>query len=352
MIATLLIVEWRGWGDTATTGYALVWGVCAAGIVQFLLLMIACRRAGFGLKLRWPKINADVVRLVKLGIPGVLAGGITQVNILIATMIATTIDRAVTYLYYADRVYQLPLGVVGVAIGVVLLPEMARRLRAGDEVGAVASQNRSLELALFLTLPSTIALIAIPFAIVNVCFEHGIFVRSDSIATAYALAAFAMGLPAFVMNKVFSPGFFAREDTKRPMRFAMISVAVNVTASLVLSRFFGHVGIALATALAAWVNATQLGLTLVRLGHFTADERLRNRLPRMIAASLAMGALLLIGYYFTAPVFIDSHPLWLRALVLMALVGLGCLSYFLFAHVFGAMTLGELKKMMRRSPKP
>jgi putative peptidoglycan lipid II flippase len=341
-----------GWGDSALTGYALVWGVCVAGLVQFILLYIACSRANMRLRFKLPKITPDAMKLIRLSVPGIIAGGITQVNILIATMIATTIERAVSYLYYADRVYQLPLGVVGVAIGVVLLPEMARRLRAGDEAGAVASQNRSLELALFLTLPSTIALIAIPFAIVNVCFEHGIFVRSDSIATAYALAAFAMGLPAFVMNKVFSPGFFAREDTKRPMRFAMISVAVNVTASLVLSRFFGHVGIALATALAAWVNATQLGLTLVRLGHFTADERLRNRLPRMIAASLAMGALLLVGYYFTSPIFLDSHPLWLRAVVLMALVALGCLSYFLFAHVFGAMKLGELKKMMRRSPKP
>jgi putative peptidoglycan lipid II flippase len=265
-------------------------------------------------------------------------------------MIATTIPSGVSFLYYADRVYQLPLGVVGVAIGVVLLPEMSRRLRAGDEAGAVSSQNRSLELALFLTLPSTIALIAIPFAIVNACFEHGVFHRSDSIATAYALAAFAIGLPAFVKNKVFSPGFFAREDTKRPMRFAMISVAVNVTASLVLSRFLGHVGIALATALAAWVNATQLGVTLVRLGHFTADERLRNRVPRMIAASLAMGALLLVCYYFTAPVFMGGYSLWFRALVLMAMVALGAISYFLLAHVFGAMKLDELKKMIRRAP--
>jgi putative peptidoglycan lipid II flippase len=233
---------------------------------------------------------------------------------------------------------------------VVLLPEMSRKLRAGDEAGALTSQNQSLEFALFLTLPATIALIAIPFAIVNVCFEHGIFVRSDSIATSYALAAFAMGLPAFVMNKVFSPGFFAREDTKRPMIFAMISVAVNVTASLVLSRFFGHVGIALATALAAWVNATQLGVTLVRLGHFTADQRLRSRVPRIIAASLAMGIILFGGYYFTASMFIDSHPLWLRALVLVALVALGGISYFLLAHLFGAMTLGEIRKMTRRGP--
>jgi putative peptidoglycan lipid II flippase len=350
MIVTLLIVRYVGWGDSAATGYALVWGVCAAGIVQFMLLYIACSRANMRMRLRWPKLTADAKRLIWLSIPGVVAGGITQVNLLIATMIATTIDRAVTYLYYADRVYQLPLGVVGVAIGVVLLPEMSRRLRAGDEAGAVASQNRALEFALFLTLPATIALIAIPFAIVNVCFEHGVFVRSDSIATSYALAAFAMGLPAFVINKVFSPGFFAREDTRRPMIFAIISVVVNVVGSLILSRFVGHVGIALATALAAWVNATQLGVTLGRYGHFTADERLRRRLPRIIAASLGMGAVLLGGFYLTADIFFGGHPLWLRGLILMVLVALGCITYFLFAHLFGAMKLDELKRMVRRGP--
>lgn len=352
MIATLLFVHFMGWGDSAMTGYALVWGVCAAGVAQFILLYVACSRANMRMRLRWPKLTPDAKRLIRLGIPGVIAGGITQVNILIATMIATTIDRAVSYLYYADRVYQLPLGVVGVAIGVVLLPEMSRKLRAGDEAGALLSQNRSLEFALFLTLPATIALIAIPFAIVNVCFEHGVFTRSDSVATAYALAAFAMGLPAFVINKVFSPGFFAREDTKRPMMFAITSVVINVASSFVLSRYIGHVGIAISTALAAWVNATLLGVTLARHGHFTADERLRRRLPRIIAASLAMGAVLLGAFYFTAPIFTDGHPLWLRALVLLGLVGLGVVTYFICAHLFGAMKLDELKKMMRRGPAP
>jgi putative peptidoglycan lipid II flippase len=134
------------------------------------------------------------------------------------------------------------------------------------------------------------------------------------------------------------------------MMFAITSVAVNVVGSLILSRFLGHVGIALATALAAWVNATLLGVTLARFKHFTADQRLRSRLPRIIAASLAMGAILLAGFYFTASIFTDGHALWLRAVVLMALVALGGISYFLLAHLFGAMTLGEIRKMTRRGP--
>jgi len=141
MIVTLLFVQYMGWGDSALTGYALVWGVCVAGIVQFMLLYIACSRANMRMRLKWPKLTPDARRLIRLGIPGVIAGGITQVNLLIATMIATTIERAVTYLYYADRVYQLPLGVVGVAIGVVLLPEMSRKLRSGDEAGRCSART-------------------------------------------------------------------------------------------------------------------------------------------------------------------------------------------------------------------
>jgi putative peptidoglycan lipid II flippase len=348
MIVTLLFVQAKGWGDAQVTGYALAWGICAAGVAQFLLLMIACRRANMTMRLRFPKLTPDVSRLVRLGIPGVIAGGITQVNILIATMIATSIDRAVSYLYYADRVYQLPLGVVGVAIGVVLLPEMARKLRSGDSEGALANQNRALEFALFLTLPATIALIALPLAIVNTCFEHGVFTRSDTLATANALSAFAIGLPAFTMNKVFSPGFFAREDTRTPMIFAITSVVVNVVGSLVLSHFIGHVGIALATALAAWVNSSLLALTLARRRHYAPDEKLRSRLPRIILASLGMGAVLLAALWVVRPVFEGGYALWMRAVILMGLVGLGIVAYFLLAHLFGAMRLGELKAMMKR----
>jgi putative peptidoglycan lipid II flippase len=348
MILTLLFVEAKGWGESQITGYALAWGICAAGVAQFLLLTIACRRAGMSLRPRFPKLTPDVKRLVKLGVPGIIAGGITQVNILIATMIATGIDRAVSYLYYADRVYQLPLGVIGVAIGVVLLPEMARKLRAGDAAGALANQNRALEFALFLTLPATVALIALPLAIVNTCFEHGVFTRSDTTATASALAAFAIGLPAFTMNKVFSPGFFAREDTRTPMRFAIASVVVNVLGSLVLSRFLGHVGIALATALAAWVNTSLLAVTLARQGNYSADEKLRSRLPRIIVASLGMGAILVAALWTVRPVFEGGYALGLRVAILIGLVTLGMLGYFLLAHLLGAMKFGELRAMMRQ----
>ena len=348
MIVTLLAVHALGWRDEPATGFALVWGVFFAGIAQFALLWMACRSEGVRLRLRWPRLTPDVRVLVNRGLPGVISGGITQVNLLIATMIATTIDRAVSYLYYADRIYQLPLGVVGVAIGVVLLPDMSRKLGAGDEKAAMASQNRALELAMFLTFPATIALMAIPLAVINVCFERGAFTANDSLATATALAAFAAGLPAFVFNKVLLPGYFAREDTQSPMRFAIVSVIVNIALSFLLSHYIGHTGIALATAIAAWVNASQLGIVLSRRGHFVPDGRLKQRLLRIVLSGLAMGAVLLGSMMWLGDLFVGDAPLALRAGGLGLLVALGIGVYFGLAHVTGAMTIGEFRRLFGR----
>ncbi len=271
-----------------------------------------------------------------------------QINLVIATMIATTIEGAVAFLYYADRLYQLPLGVIGVAIGVVLLPDLSRKLRAGNDQGALNSQNRALELSLFLTLPSAFALMAIPAPIVHTVFEHGAFTRADTLAVAPAVLAFAAGLPAFAMTKVFQPGFYAREDTKTPMRFAIVSVIVNVVASIVLSQVMGHVGIALATTLAAWVNAGLLGWTLSRRGLFSLDERSRKRLPRIVISALLMGAALLAGHWALRENYAENAGFTAAAWGLMVLVSGGALGYFLLAHVSGAMRLGEIRSMLKR----
>jgi putative peptidoglycan lipid II flippase len=254
----------------------------------------------------------------------------------------------VPYLYYADRLYQLPLGVIGVAIGVVLLPDLSRKLRAGNIQGALTSQNRAMELSLFLTLPATVALMVIPGPLINALFEHGAFTHSDTLAVAPTVAAFAAGLPAFSMTKVFQPGYFAREDTQTPMRIAMLSVLVNIIGSLVLSRFYAHVGIAMATAIAAWINTACLGIVLLRRGFYAADARLKNRLPRVILASLGMGAVLFLIDRALAPVFVPGESAALRLAALTVLVTAGGLAYFALGHLFKAMTVGELKAMLKR----
>lgn len=347
MIASLIFVNFMGWGDSDLTGYALVVGIFLSGVVQFALLWVACTRAGMQLRLRWPKLSPDVMKLIKLSIPGIIAGGITQVNLMVATQIASTFERAVSYLYYADRVYQLPLGVVGVAIGIVLLPDMSRKLRTNAAEAAIASQNRALELALFLTLPSTVALMVIARPIVHSLFEHGAFTASDTTATAAALTAFAAGLPAFVLNKIFSPGFFAREDTRTPMRYAIVSVFVNLVTAWILSSYIGHVGIATATAVAAWVNALCLGLTLAARGHYRTDARLRSRFARTLAACTIMGAVLFIAklLFDTWSIADSSHAA--RVGVLIVLLFLGVTSYFASAHWFKAMSMGEFLAIWR-----
>ena len=348
MIASNGVAWFLGTGNSPATGFIFAWGIFVAGIAQYALLAVACRKASMPLFPSWPKLTPDVKRVILLSIPGIISGGITQINLVIATMIATTIDRAVSYLYYADRLYQLPLGVIGVAIGVVLLPDLSRKLRAGNGAGALHSQNRALELSLFLTLPAAIALMAIPAPIVRTVFQHGAFEHGDTLAVAPAVLIFAAGLPAFAMTKVFQPGFYAREDTATPMRFAIISVAINIGASLLLSRWFGHAGIAMGTTIAAWTNAAQLGLTLARRGHFNLDDRLRQRLPRMLISGFIMGAILLGGYYLLAGNFAPGRGFLAALWGLVLLVGLGLSSYFGLAHLTGAMRLGELRSMLRR----
>jgi putative peptidoglycan lipid II flippase len=254
----------------------------------------------------------------------------------------------VAYLYYADRLYQLPLGVIVVAIGVVLLPDLSRKLRAGDDRAALNSQNRALELSLFLTVPAATALMAIPVPIIRTVLEHGAFTAADTLAVAPTVLAFATALPAFAMTKVFQPGFYAREDTKTPMRFAIISVAINIVASLLLSRWYGHVGIAAATSIAAWTNAILLATALTRRDHFRLDDRLRARLPRILLSGVVMGLLLLLGLRFLQENFAETASFFSAAWGLVVLVFGGAAAYFALAHFSGAMSLAEIRATAKR----
>jgi putative peptidoglycan lipid II flippase len=348
MIGVLAFVVLSGWAAEPRTGYALVWGVSAAGLLQFLMLWISMNKAGVSLRLRKPAVTPGVKRLVTLGVPGLIAGGITQINLLVSTMIASLQDSAPSWLYYADRIYQLPLGVIGIAIGVVLLPELARRLRAFDPIGVQSSQNRALEISLLLTLPSAIALMAMPHAIIHVLFERGAFSPEDTRATSIALAAFAAGLPAFVMIKVFSPAYFAREDTKTPMWFALVSVLVNIIGALILFQFIAYVGVALATTLAGWINAMLLAVTLTRRRDFVLDDRLKHALPRILGASLVMGFALLGILQFARPVFHADIFFMLRLLALAGLVAAGVAIYFGTLWLAGGLNLKVLKQSFSR----
>ncbi|WP_417767002.1 murein biosynthesis integral membrane protein MurJ [Stappia sp.] len=338
MIAVLAGIWQAGLEPDTRLGVVMTLGVTLGGIGQLALLVVAVRRMGFPLRLRRPRMTPGVRRLWKLGVPGIVAGGITQINIVVGTVIASSQAGAVSYLYYADRIYQLPLGVVGIAIGVVLLPDLSRSLRAGATGQANHTLNRAMEFALALTLPATVALVIVPQAIVSVLYQRGEFGPEASAATTAALVAYAAGLPAFVLNKVFSPGFFAREDTATPMWFAGIGMLVNVAGALALAPFLGHVGIALATTLAGWVNSGLLGFVLWRRGHFRIDAGIRRRLPLLALASLLMGAGLYAGALLLEP-FLFGASMLARFAALAALVAAGMALFAFFVQVTGAVDL-------------
>lgn len=354
LASAMLLSIALGYRNEPAAGFIQAWGVFLAGFLQLALLFWGMRRAGFTLKLRWPRWTENMKKLVSLGVPGIIAGGITQLNIVIGTVIASLQDGAVSHLYYADRIYELPLAIVGIAIGVVLLPEMSRHLRAGNHEAVMDSQNRSLEFAMLLTVPAAVALAVIPHAIVSVLYERGAFTASDTPNTANALAIFALGLPAFVLIKVFSPAYFAREDTKTPMRYAVASLTANTLGSIALFFLFRHwgmmphLGIAVATTLGAWMNAAMLWLGLKRLDHFALDARARRSLPLIVVSSIVMGAALLIGAWLLAPWLAAGQGILVRALALAALIAAGMTIYFLTAHLTGAFRLGALKGAMRR----
>lgn len=345
LIAALLLIVPLFSDVTANVGLILSWGVAVAGAAQLIMLLWAAGRAGVHLHLRVPRLTQGVRRLVRLGVPGLIAGGATQFNLLVSGIIASLQAGAVSYLYYADRIYQLPLGVVGIAIGIVLLPDLSRRLRKGDESGAHWSQNRACEFGMLLTVPAAIALVAIPGPIIHVLFERGAFGAQDTTSTAAALAAFAAGLPAFVLIKVWSPGFFAREDTMTPMIYTGIGIAVNIIGALLLFLVIGHVGIALATTLAAWVTAGLLGLRLARDGHFKPDQRLKRRVPLIGLCAGVMGAALWAGASLFAAALADGAT---GVMALVLLVGGGAALFAAACQITGAARLGELRTAFGR----
>ncbi len=345
LIAALLFLWFNGEVGTVRAGVLLSVAVTLGGILQLAFLFYACRRAGIKLRLVRPRWTDGVKRLTKLALPSVLAGGVTQINIVVGTIIASLQAGAVSWLYYADRLYQLPLGIVGIAISVVLLPDLARALRAGKQAEVDHAQNRSIEFAAALTLPAAIALIVIPYPIIAVLFERGAFTAIDTAATAPALAAYAVGLPAFVAVRVLQPAYFAREDTRTPLWTGAISMVVNVVAALVLFYRFGHVGIAAATSLAAWVNTLILYFVLRRRGHMNGDANLRRRLPLLALASVLMGAVIYAAAWALGP-WLLADRLIVRAAVMVALVAIGVIFFALFCHFTGVVDFRRVIRLM------
>jgi putative peptidoglycan lipid II flippase len=349
--AVLVAVRW-----TASPAPALAWGVFAAGIAQLTWIYVHAARLGMGLRLRRPRLSKRVRTLLRRILPVALGAGVYQVNLLIDTVIASLLPAgSISYLFFADRVTQLPLGVVGVAVGTALLPVLSRQVRSGNGDRALASQNRALEFSLLLTLPAAAALYLISGPIVAVLFQRGAFDMAQVQATAAAVAVYALGLPAYVLVKALAPGFFAREDTKTPVKISIAAMLANIFLSLLLMGPFKHVGIAAATAAAAWLNAGLMAWVLKNRGHLAPDGRLKARLAKTLLATAAMAGVLVFGQWW-----LNGAVSWQvsasgeagRIGALAALIGAGLVTFGVAAQITGAARLADLKAHLRRPPAP
>lgn len=329
----------------ATPAHALAWGVTLSGVVQLGFVWWACARAGMALNpVQAPSLAPEVRQVLRRMGPGLVGAGVTQLNLAVDVIIASFLaSGSVSYLYYADRVAQLPLGVIGAAVATALLPLLAKQIHAGQPLSAHRSLNRAIEISLILAVPAAVALAALAQPILAALFQRGAFGPAEAQATSQALIAYALGLPAFVLVKVFVPGFFARGDTATPVKIGLLCVALNLALNLVLMGPLQHVGVALSTTIAAWANAALLAWLLSRRGHWLADHRLRRAAPRLLGSALAMGAVLLALSLWLAP----GAGLW--GVVLLGMIcALGAAAYFALAQLTGGLDLRDIRRLMRR----
>ena len=327
-------------------GLSLSWAVPIAGIFQMLLLWITASRMGFRLIPKFSKLTPDLRRLLRVAGPALFSGGVIQVNLLVGRQVASYYEGGVAWLSYADRIYQLPLGVVGVAIGIVLLPNLARKLANNDSIGSQNSFNRSLEFSLIIALPSATALIIMPDVIIAALFERGVFSSLDTLKTAAALTIYGIGLPAFIGQKIYQPIFYARENTRSPFYFALIAMAVNLTLAVSLAQTFGYLASALGTTIASWTMLLLLKSSSKRYGPATQiDRRNKKVIPKLVIASLIMGTSLLITNYLLNTTFIDVRN---KYVILSIMMFIGGFSYTLIGQLIGAFSIKEVKSYFKR----
>lgn len=355
MIAALLFLTPYIHSDFAPA-YALAIGVLAAGVVEFLFLLRHIHKAGLMFGLLSPikavlHLSQGVKTLLKKMAPGVLGSGVYQINLFFDTLFVSFVGAgAISWLNYAQHLFQLPIGIIGVAIGTALLPILSKHIKAGEIKEANEQLNRGLELSLALSLSSMIGLMILAYPIVGILFERGAFTAVDTEHTSRALTVFAIGLPAYMMTKALSPFFYARGDTTTPVKIAVLGVILNAILALTFMQIWGYVGIALATGLTVWVNALQYIVRLARRGDFSLDRLFYYRLPRILLAAGSMGVFLLVGTKALNAAGIHwQHGISLMSLTALAgLIGISVLLFFGILWLSGGIPRTELRRLLRR----
>lgn len=348
MLSALGLVFLLQAGDSPLSGRIVAASVALAGVAQIVLVGIGVWIGPERVTPLGVSFGPPIRRFLALAIPGLVAGGIPQITIIAVVMVASASRSAVSWLYYANRLIELPLGIVGIAIGTVLVPAFAHALRSGDKAELAAAESRGLEIALFLALPAAVALAVLAEPIVAVLFERGAFTAADTRATAAALSALALGMPGHVLVKAFSPIFFAREDTATPMLAALAGFAVALAGSLLLMPGFGHVGVAVAAGVSGWVSAGVLAGIIARRIGFSLDRNARHRLPRIAFAAVVMGVAIGALRMALSP-WLGGESSLARLIALGALICAGLGVYTALLHLLGVARLRDLLKAARRA---
>lgn len=333
-----------------TPGHAAAWGVLIAGFLEVGLVGGDAWRQGVMTVFRWPRWDQDVRRFFKALVPATVGSAGVQIALFADTIIASFLAAgALSALYYADRLNQLPIGVIGIAVGTVLLPEMASRIAAGDERGARRAQNRAIELTLLLSIPCLVAFLLIPDLIMRALFMRGKFTAEDALAAGQTLAAYALGLLPFVLIRSVTATFLARGDTATPVKASLTAVVVNVAFKVLLMGPLAQVGLALATSIGAWLNLALVVWFAVRRGHFAFEAGLRRAVARLAAAGLTLAVVLWLAYRPVARLFAGWSS-WRDegTLAVLALIGGGVYLAVVLA-LFGAQWLAALRARKRPS---
>ncbi len=329
-------------------------GVICAGITQAGLLWWGVRRSGAHVDWRLPRFTPEIRQLIGLALPGAFAASVSQINVFVSQFLVSHVNGARTWLAVCDRLYLLPQGLVGVAIGVALLPRLSRAVHAGDQGGARSAMDEALTFSMALTLPAAAAMIAMPFFLTDGLYTRGEFHIVDALKTASALQQYGWGVPAFVLAPLLSRAFFARQDTRTPMNFAIVSVAVNVIAGIILFHLVGVAGIAAATSLASWVNVLLMLATLARRGAYSPSAAAWSRLARGLLASLLLGALLALAAHERPLIQAAFHGLRIghaigpKELAVAFTTLAAALVYPVLLLGSGGLTLAEMKQAVRR----
>lgn len=343
MIASLFMLS----DITGSAAHALAWGMAISGVVQFIWLYYSNLRIDVVLKPSIPKMDADVKLMLKRMVPGIIGSSATQLNIVINTMLATLIPGGVSYLYYADRLVQFPMAIIGTAMGTALLPLLSKQFKTGDTGAAIKSQNRGLTFAMLFTLPAALALAVMAAPLIDIMFQRGAFSNDDVYSTANALIAYAIGLPAFVLIKIFAPGFFANGDTKTPVKIAMLSIVFNIIVSISLIQYFQHVAMALGTSFASILNASLLCVILIKRGLFKIEKNVVIQCTKILISAIIMAIILFIIQQELSKNFMNAGLLH-EVIYILILVASGMVSFFLFFRILGGYKLREIRNLIHQ----